>query len=53
MQTLQCDHNELVNWNLSLGGLSLLQAASPTAFHSLRFFRELAAVLARDEDAIL
>ena len=54
MQTLHCDHNELVNWNLSLGGLSAFQATSPTAFHSVRFFRELAAVLARDEiDAVL
>jgi triacylglycerol lipase len=49
VQTLHCDHNELINWNMSIGGLSLFHANSSTSFNSLQFFRELAAMLARQE----
>jgi triacylglycerol lipase len=49
--TLRCDHNELVNWNVSFGGHSLAAASSGHApFNSLLFFRELAVLLARDAE---
>jgi triacylglycerol lipase len=48
--TLRCDHNELVNWNMSFGGHSLRATGGHAPFNSLLFFRELAVLLARDAE---